>query len=308
MTISIGCDDCGRLLRAKDAYAGKLVRCPHCRAVVRLPGGRPVTPAGRRDPAAPPEPGDPLHFSDFKKSVLLAFVTLFLAIPVGFLGVFILLDPDAKGPGSVLQGAVVAGGCLSPALLPPAVFVLMLMGLKGRRKGYDVLTTLMLAVLGFLTLGGVTKALAVAGVWPNAVAVVAAVCGGVVGGVAGALWAGLDPTERDDVKAFAWGKTVAAAAAVVGLLPGAVCGYLAATTQKEAPAPDDFVRGIGLFALLGAVALGAVGGYLGFLAGVLRDVLHSLNRGPGVTTGKAPSRHVLDLFAEKVLLLLYRRW
>ncbi len=51
--VALACPSCGKGIKVKQELAGKKVRCPHCKQVLRVPGGSPETgrPAG---PSAPP--------------------------------------------------------------------------------------------------------------------------------------------------------------------------------------------------------------------------------------------------------------
>ncbi len=60
MPIPIGCDKCGKKLKVKDRLAGKAIRCPQCKEVLRVPDIKASTNAGkdsakRKDSSAAPK-------------------------------------------------------------------------------------------------------------------------------------------------------------------------------------------------------------------------------------------------------------
>lgn len=40
MPIPLGCDSCGKKLKVKDQLAGKAIRCPQCKEILRVPGAK----------------------------------------------------------------------------------------------------------------------------------------------------------------------------------------------------------------------------------------------------------------------------
>ena len=58
MAISVTCENCDRVIRAKDEAAGRSVRCPGCSEPVRIPMPRVAKPTVRKPKPAAPKPDD----------------------------------------------------------------------------------------------------------------------------------------------------------------------------------------------------------------------------------------------------------
>lgn len=68
MAIQVKCSVCGRVIRAGDHLAGKVVRCPDCRETVTVPGAALALDAGEEDFEPPASPGDAPRQADTTSS------------------------------------------------------------------------------------------------------------------------------------------------------------------------------------------------------------------------------------------------
>jgi hypothetical protein len=73
MTMSTGCQACGRLIRVKDELAGKRVRCPYCREIQFVGSGG--STAAARSPVPEVE----------QKIAPMAYAAMFSAVPILFM-------------------------------------------------------------------------------------------------------------------------------------------------------------------------------------------------------------------------------